>query len=100
MLYINTLSIVSHTFLRPCVYIGYITANVGIQINIHNTNMAEAATIIGLVASIASLVDLSAKVVSRLHEFTSKSADVPESSMDPLAFTNGNTPTHPVSGRD
>ena len=41
--------------------------------------MAEAAAIIGLVASIASLIDLSAKVVSRLHEFTSKSTDVPES---------------------
>ncbi|KAL2052347.1 hypothetical protein ABVK25_007506 [Lepraria finkii] len=41
--------------------------------------MAEAAAIVGLVASIASLVDLSAKVVSRLHEFISKSADVPES---------------------
>lgn len=41
--------------------------------------MAEAAAIVGLVASIASLVDLSAKVVSRLHEFTSKSSDVPKS---------------------
>ncbi len=41
--------------------------------------MAEAAAIFGLVASIASLVDLSAKVVSRLHEFTSKSSDVPKS---------------------
>ena len=41
--------------------------------------MAEAAAIIGLVASIASLVDLSSKVVSRLHEFTSRSLDIPES---------------------
>ena len=41
--------------------------------------MAEAAAIVGLVASIASLVDLSAKVVSRLHDFTSKSSDVPQS---------------------
>ncbi|KAL8784584.1 MAG: hypothetical protein Q9195_008985 [Heterodermia aff. obscurata] len=41
--------------------------------------MAEAAAIVGLVASIASLVDLSAKVVSRLRDFTSKSSDVPES---------------------
>ncbi|KAL8695783.1 MAG: hypothetical protein Q9201_007959 [Fulgogasparrea decipioides] len=41
--------------------------------------MAEAAAIVGLVASIASLVDLSAKVVSRLREFTSKSSDIPES---------------------
>ena len=41
--------------------------------------MAEAAAIIGLVASIVSLVDLSAKVVSRIHDFTSKFSDVPES---------------------
>ena len=41
--------------------------------------MAEAAAIVGLVASIASLVDLGAKVVSRLQEFTSKSSDVPNS---------------------
>lgn len=41
--------------------------------------MAEAAAVVGLIASIASLVDLSAKVASRLHDFTSKSSDVPES---------------------
>ena len=41
--------------------------------------MAEADAVIGLVASIASLVDLSAKVFSRLHGFTSKSSEVPES---------------------
>ena len=41
--------------------------------------MAEAAAVIGLIASIASLVELTAKVVSRLHEFTSKSSEVPES---------------------
>ncbi|KAL6717746.1 hypothetical protein ACLMJK_003831 [Lecanora helva] len=41
--------------------------------------MAEAVTIVGLVASIASLVELSAKVLSRLHDFTSKSSEVPES---------------------
>ena len=41
--------------------------------------MAEAAAVVGLVASIASLVDISAKVVSRLHDFTSKSSDVPKS---------------------
>ena len=41
--------------------------------------MAEAAAIVGLVASIASLVDLSAKVVSRLRDFTSRSSDIPES---------------------
>ncbi|KAL9034209.1 MAG: hypothetical protein Q9214_007147 [Letrouitia sp. 1 TL-2023] len=41
--------------------------------------MAEAVAIVGLVASIASLVELSAKVLSRLHDFTSKSSEVPES---------------------
>ena len=41
--------------------------------------MAEAAAVVGLVASIASLVDLSAKVASRLRDFTSKSSDIPES---------------------
>ena len=41
--------------------------------------MAEAVAIVGLAASIASLVDLSVKVVSRLHDFTSKSSEVPES---------------------
>ena len=41
--------------------------------------MAEAAAAIGLVASIASLVELTAKVVSRLHDFTSQSSEVPES---------------------
>ena len=40
--------------------------------------MVEAAATIGLVASIASLIDLSAKAVSRLHEFTSKTSDLPE----------------------
>ena len=41
--------------------------------------MAEAVTIVGLVASIATLVELSAKVLSRLHDFISKSSEVPES---------------------
>ena len=41
--------------------------------------MAEAVAIVGLVASIASLIDLSAKVVSRLQDFTSKSSELPES---------------------
>ena len=41
--------------------------------------MAEAAAVIALVSSIASLVDLSAKVASRLHEFAAKTGDVPES---------------------
>ena len=57
----------------------HVKANVGIQVNVHIVNMAEAAAIIGLVASIASLIDLGAKVVSRLHNFTSKSSGVPES---------------------
>ena len=52
---------------------------IGVQVSIHLTDMAEAAAIVGLVASIASLVDISAKVVSRLHEFTSKFSDIPES---------------------
>lgn len=42
-------------------------------------DMAEAAAIVGLVASIGSLVDLSAKVVSRLHDFTSKPSGIPDS---------------------
>ncbi|EXJ80707.1 hypothetical protein A1O3_06991 [Capronia epimyces CBS 606.96] len=41
--------------------------------------MAEAAAIIGLVASISSLIDLSSRVVSRLHEFTTRTSDIPES---------------------
>ncbi|KAL8766753.1 MAG: hypothetical protein Q9194_006182 [Teloschistes cf. exilis] len=40
--------------------------------------MAEAAAAVGLVASIASLIDLSAKVISRIRDLTSKSSDVPE----------------------
>ena len=58
---------------------GVLTLFVGIQLGIHITAMAEAAAVIGLVASIATLVELTAKVVSRLHEFTSKSSEVPES---------------------
>lgn len=50
-----------------------------IQLSIRVTDMAEAAAIVGLVASIASLVDLSAKVVSRVRDFTSKSSEVPDS---------------------
>lgn len=41
--------------------------------------MAEAVAVIGLVAPIASLVELTAKIVFRLYEFTSKSSGVPES---------------------
>ena len=40
--------------------------------------MAEAVAIVELVSSIASLVGLSAKVVSRLKDFTSKTSEVPE----------------------
>ena len=40
--------------------------------------MAEAAAVIGLVASIASLVKLTAKAVSQLYKFTSNSLKVPE----------------------
>ena len=49
------------------------------QVDIHVTAIAKAVAIVGLVASIASLVDLSAKVLSRLLEFNSKSSEVPES---------------------
>ena len=52
---------------------------VAVQVGVHLTAMAEAVAVIGLVASIASLVELTAKVFSRLHEFTSKSSEVPES---------------------
>jgi len=52
---------------------------IDIQVSIHATSIAEAAAIIGLIASIASFVDFSAKVVSRLFDFTSKSSDIPES---------------------
>lgn len=46
--------------------------------------MAEAIAVIGLLASIGSLVDLSAKVVSRLHEFISKTSEIPKSFQDLL----------------
>ena len=58
-----------HVFLLVC----------SIQVNDRITDMAETAAVVRLVASIASLVELSAKVVSRLHDFTSKSSEVPES---------------------
>ena len=51
----------------------------GCVVGIHLPNMAEAAAVVGLVASIATFVDLSATVVSRLREFTSKSSNVPDS---------------------
>jgi len=45
---------------------------VSIQIDIYIIVMIEAIAIVELVASIVLLVDLNAKVVSRLHDFTSK----------------------------
>jgi hypothetical protein len=42
-------------------------------------SMTEVTAIVGLVSSIASLIDLIAKVMSRLHDFSSKASDVPES---------------------
>lgn len=41
--------------------------------------MAEAVAVVGIVASIGSLIDLGAKVATRLHEFASQTAEVPES---------------------
>ncbi|KAL8903788.1 MAG: hypothetical protein Q9171_007282 [Xanthocarpia ochracea] len=41
--------------------------------------MAEVVATIAIVSSIASLIDISAKVVSRLHEFSSRTSDVPGS---------------------
>ncbi|KAK5087751.1 hypothetical protein LTR05_001966 [Lithohypha guttulata] len=41
--------------------------------------MAEAAAVVGLVASIASLVDLGLKITTRLHDFTTRTSEVPES---------------------
>ncbi|KAL8765088.1 MAG: hypothetical protein Q9194_006681 [Teloschistes cf. exilis] len=41
--------------------------------------MAEAIAIIGLVASIATLIDLSARVLSRQRDFASDISDVPQS---------------------
>jgi hypothetical protein len=48
-------------------------------VSVDVARMAEAAAAIGLAASVASLIDLSVNVVSRLHEFTSKTSDIPES---------------------
>jgi N-terminal domain on NACHT_NTPase and P-loop NTPases/NB-ARC domain len=52
---------------------------VSAQVSVDIADMAEAFAIVSLVSSIASLIDLSAKVVSRLREFTSKTSDVPKS---------------------
>jgi hypothetical protein len=48
-------------------------------VSISAVGMAEAAAVIELVSSIASLVDLSAKVVSRPRDFASKTSNIPES---------------------
>ncbi|KAL8990337.1 MAG: hypothetical protein Q9169_008145, partial [Polycauliona sp. 2 TL-2023] len=42
-------------------------------------NMAEVIATIAIVSSIASLIDISAKVVSRLHEFGSQTSEIPKS---------------------
>lgn len=41
-------------------------------------DMAKAAAVIGLISSIASIVDLSAKVVFWVHEFAFKISDISE----------------------
>jgi hypothetical protein len=41
--------------------------------------MAEAAAVVGLVASIASLVDLGVKIVSRINDFADSTSDIPKS---------------------
>lgn len=40
--------------------------------------MAEAAAAVGLVASIASLIDLGVKITTRLDDFTTRTSEVPE----------------------
>ncbi|KAL8992383.1 MAG: hypothetical protein Q9169_007141 [Polycauliona sp. 2 TL-2023] len=47
--------------------------------------MAEVIATITIVSSIASLIDISAKVVSRLHELSSQNSDIPES-LRPLSI--------------
>jgi len=72
-------------FVQLFVYVAQVEVNallifiLEIQLGALVISMAEAAAIVGLVASIASLVDISTKVVSRLIDFTSKSLDIPES---------------------
>jgi hypothetical protein len=64
--------------------------------SINAGNMAEAAAVLGLVSSIASLVDLIAKIVSRLREFTSKTSDVPGSfrALSTLGFVRKKGKSH------
>ena len=40
--------------------------------------MAEAVAVVGLVGSIASLIDLGVKITARLHDFTTRTLEVPE----------------------
>ncbi|KAI4086953.1 MAG: hypothetical protein L6R37_008370, partial [Teloschistes peruensis] len=67
-----------------CLFMVHIDTNIllvsilGIHVSIQVAYMAEVAAAVGLVASIASLIDLSAKIISRIRDFTSKSSDVPE----------------------
>lgn len=42
--------------------------------------MAEAFAVVGIVASIVQLVDFGTRILSRLEEYQSKTADIPESS--------------------
>lgn len=52
------------------------TASTKAGVNV--ADMAEAPAVAGLVASITSLVKLTTKVVSRLHDFTSKISQASE----------------------
>jgi N-terminal domain on NACHT_NTPase and P-loop NTPases len=58
---------------------GILLPSVSAQVSVDVADMAEPFAIVSLVSSIASLIDLRAKVVSRLREFTSKTSDVPKS---------------------
>ena len=50
-----------------------------ILVSIHVTDMAEGIAVFRLIATIAALVDLSAKVLSRQQDFASKFSDFSES---------------------
>ena len=52
---------------------------IGAQVIVYIGDIAEATAIVRLVACVGSLIDLSARVVSRLHEFNSKTSDILES---------------------
>jgi len=58
--------------------------------------MADPLTIVGAVASIAQLVDVSAKVVTRLHEYSKKTGELPSA----FKHINDRLPVlHDVLGR-